>query len=118
MCAVVEIQISGFALSQSQILSQLSKFKAHCDKNKAGYTISIVAYGGTCLCDPEPGFSDDLKALLSQLSGRFDSVIYSPNDYQFPEDKTISACLTPNDIVERYPPSLNTPPMRIKVLNT
>ena len=117
MCAIVEIQLSGFALSESQILSQLSKFKAYCDKSKTGYTISIVAYRGECLCEPEPGFSEDLKALLSHFSSRFESVFYSPNDYQVPEPKTISASLTPTEIVEKFSPSLNTPPTRIKVLS-
>lgn len=117
MCATAEIQLSGFALSESQIQSQRSEFKAYCIKSKTGYLISIIAYRGECLCEPEPGFSEDLGTLLLELSSRFDSVIYCPNDYQIPESKTISASLTPNEIVEKYPPSLNTPPTRIKVLS-
>lgn len=117
MCAIAELHLSGFALSESQIQSQLSEFKTYCIKSKTGYTISIIAYRGACLCEPEPGFSKDLETLLLELSSRFDSVIYCPNDYQNPESKTVSASLSPSEIVEKYPPSLNTPPTQIKVLS-
>lgn len=117
MCAIAEIHISGVALSESQILSHLSKFKAHCDKSETGYTISISAYRGECLCEPEPGFAEDFRALLAQLSTLFESVIYSPNDYHVSEPEAISASLAPDEIIKKYPPSLHTPPTRIMVLS-
>ena len=115
MCGIAEFRCRGFR-DHPGFLDVASEITAYLKPVDHGQVfISIYEYHGHCLCDPTPEEKSLFLKVVTFLVQNCEELVYSPNDYSYNLRECFLEACSAEEVVERYWPSLATPPMRITV---
>ena len=115
MCAICEIEASGFRGENSVLEQRLQDFRASKRRTDSTLSLTLSQFKENCFCDPPTDFPEALCSLLTFLAEHSETVLYSPNDYSDEPSESMSLEAEPDLICRSYLPSLESPPMRIRV---
>lgn len=115
MCGIAEFRCRGFGDHPGflDVASEFTTYLKALDHEQV--FISVYEYHGHCLCDPTPEQKSRFLKVVTFLEQNCDELVYSPNDYSYSLEECSEEVWSPEEVVERYWPSLATPPMRITV---
>lgn len=116
MCGIAEFRCQGLSLADNHLRDIMNGFTYFHDKLKGNQDLIVVTqYNRHCLCDPTDQEKKQFLQIVETLAKGSKLLAYSPNDYS----GTLSQCtletLHPEEAVEQFWPSLETPPMRITI---
>ena len=116
MCGIAEFRCRGF-VDHPGFLDVAGEFTTYLKPlDHEQVVISIYEYHGHCLCHPTAEEKAQFLKIVTFLERNSKELVYSPNDYSYNSRECFFETCSAEEVVERYWPSLVTPPMRIAVM--
>lgn len=116
MCGIAEFRCKNLQVEVHLLDDVLSEFTYSRKKlDESHELISVEEYHNCCLCDPSDEERQQFFEAVTTLVRHSDEVVYSPNDYSYNPSECFEEVWSIEETVERYWPSLETPPMRITI---
>lgn len=113
MCAVPSIEVYTDYVLERKDFPELADYDFFVDRRRNYWEVSITGRQGGCLCG-DSNLNGVIYRLVKRLMGIGYPLCYLPNDIR--EDDMSGAQLKLVDAIEKYPPTLGTPPIRVDLV--
>ena len=115
MCAFAEFRCAGLSLTWPLLPDVVERFAFEVERAKEETTVSVSFFEDGCMCEPTEEMRRGLRALAEDLCLHAKDVQYSPNDYSDTLEECEILQMTASQAFAEYFPSLDTPPLRIRL---
>lgn len=117
MCGIAEFRCKNLRVEAHLLDDVLSEFTySRKQLDRSHELVSVEEYHSCCLCDPSAEERQQFYDVVATLVRHADKVVYSPNDYSDNPTECFEETWSIAETVERYWPSLETPPLRVTIL--